>query len=235
MAQRPDERARSWERGLLRVFITHTHANREQAGDLKRALRDLAVDAFVAHDDIAPTREWENEILSALKSCDALIALLSEDARASEWVDQECGLAMARDVPIIAVDIGAVPYGFLGRYQALPGRGRGMDAIANDVFRILRSYGNTYWSLVEGLVTNLENADTFAEANARFGLLEQLAPLGLTEEHLDRIEAAYRTNDQVTYAFAAERGMEVLLGTHRAAWKQFREEERRAQEELDHG
>lgn len=196
-------------------------------------LREYGIDAFVAHDDIAPTRVWENEIIAALRSCNALVALLADDARASAWVDQECGWAMARGVPIISVDIGMVPYGFFGRYQALPGRGRGAAEIAYEVFRILLANGSAYWTLVEGLVANLERSESFKEANLRFRLLERLAPQGLAEDHLDRIEAAFRESSQVAGAFDVQRGVQQLLASHRQAWAEFWDEEKRAKYELD--
>lgn len=231
--QQPDEHERTWSRAFLRLFVTHTHENRQLAGDLKRAFDLYGIDAFVAHDDIAPTREWENEIIVALRSCNVLVALLSADAPASAWVDQECGWAMARDIPIISVDVGIVPYGFLGRYQALPSRGREAHEVARDIVQTLLQNPRTYWTLVEGMVTRFEQSGHFHEANRLFVLLDQLQLSGLTEEHLDRIETAFKTNYEVKEAHEVKRGLSDFLARHRAALKAFAEEERRAKHEYD--
>jgi hypothetical protein len=181
------------------------------------------IDAFVAHDDIQPTREWENEIIAALRSCHALVALLSDDAHASSWVDQECGWAMGRGVPVIPVDIGSVPYGFLARYQALAGRERTAANIAERIFEILRANPSTYWTLIEGLVTAFEQSVDFIDANTKFSLMAQLPLLGLTEDHLDRIEAAQRRNGQVAGAFRVQRSLRQLVDAQRRAWSQERD------------
>lgn len=233
MSRQPEDVEGNWESGLLRIFVTHTHAQRELAGDLKRALYRFGIDAFVAHDDIAPTREWENEIITALNSCTALIALLSEDAPASKWVDQESGWAMARDLPIISVDLGTVPYGFLGRYQALQGRSRSASDLASEVFRLLLANRHTYWTLVDALVTSFERSGSFSEANYRFDLLQSIPRQGLSEEQLDRIEKAFEENSQVAGAFTVQNYLQSLVRSHREAWEEFWEEERRAQLELD--
>lgn len=44
---------------------------------VKTALRDVAVDGFVAHEDIEPTSEWVTEIETALETCDALATFLT--------------------------------------------------------------------------------------------------------------------------------------------------------------
>ena len=58
---------------------------------------------FVAHVDIHPTKEWQDEIESALSSMDGFVALLTDKFHESDWTDQEVGFALARGVPIIAV------------------------------------------------------------------------------------------------------------------------------------
>ena len=75
--------------------------------------------AFVAHEDIHPTRAWQDEIENALHSMDGFVAVMTSEFHDSLWTDQEVGFALARGVPIIALRMGKDPYGFLGRFQAL--------------------------------------------------------------------------------------------------------------------
>lgn len=82
-------------------------------------LAKRSIDAFVAHDSIEPTEDWKAVILHALASCDACLALLTPGFHESVWCDQEVGFCIARDVLVIPLNFGLMPYGFFGSYQAL--------------------------------------------------------------------------------------------------------------------
>jgi hypothetical protein len=82
-----------WRTGMFRVFLTHLAAHRRLAADLQTALLEFGISAFVAHNDIEPTLEWQGEIETALATCDALVALLHPKFNASPWTDQEIGFA----------------------------------------------------------------------------------------------------------------------------------------------
>ena len=79
----------------------------------------FGISCFVAHSDIEPTRTWQKEIEKALFSMDVLIALMTEDFSDSNWTDQEIGVAIGRNVLILPIRMGADPYGFIGKYQAI--------------------------------------------------------------------------------------------------------------------
>lgn len=110
---------RIWGDAGYRLFLSHKAEIKVQAGDLKTRLIAFGVSCFVAHEDIHPTREWQEEIENALDSMDAFVALMTEDFHDSLWTDQEVGYALARSVPIIAVRLGKDPYGFIGKFQAI--------------------------------------------------------------------------------------------------------------------
>jgi hypothetical protein len=107
-----------WKAGMFRLFLSHTSANRRRAKSLANVFARYGIEAFVAHHTIQPTREWEREIVSALRSCDALCAILTEDFTKSLWCDQEVGFALARRKLVVPLRVDIDPYGFLGRVQA---------------------------------------------------------------------------------------------------------------------
>jgi hypothetical protein len=49
----------------------------------------------------------------------ALAALLTSDFHASNWTDQEIGIALGKGAPVISVRVSADPYGFIGKHQAI--------------------------------------------------------------------------------------------------------------------
>ena len=115
------EAARIWHGEYVRVFISHTSAFKDFANQLKSSLFEIGVSAFVAHDDIQPTLEWQRELVLALNSMHALIALVTKDFHESLWTNQEVGWAFGRGVSTISVKLDCVPCGFLGAKQALSG------------------------------------------------------------------------------------------------------------------
>ncbi|MCL4852634.1 MAG: TIR domain-containing protein [Bryobacteraceae bacterium] len=114
-----DDLPRIWSASGYRVFLSHKAEAREETALLKAQLCHLGIAAFVAHEDIEPTRPWQDEIENALASMEAFVALMTDDFHNSNWTDQEVGYAYAIGVPLIAVRLGKDPYGFIGRFQAL--------------------------------------------------------------------------------------------------------------------
>ena len=59
------------ETSQFRLFISHISENKHQATRLKECLAPYAISAFVAHEDILPTLEWQPEVERALYFMDA--------------------------------------------------------------------------------------------------------------------------------------------------------------------
>lgn len=58
--------------------------------------------------------------MQKLREASLLIAVVSPNFADSEWTDQEVGFALARGIPVLPVNAGKPPYGFLGHIQAVP-------------------------------------------------------------------------------------------------------------------
>ena len=67
-----------WEGPGLRVFICHIAEQKAFANDVKTYLEEWGITSFVAHTDIEPDAEWRDVIQRALRSCEALVALLHD-------------------------------------------------------------------------------------------------------------------------------------------------------------
>ena len=115
----PDAAKRLWAENDFRLFLSHKTEVKREAAALKDTLRYYGVSAFVARQDIHPTKEWQDEIENALATMDGFVALMTLSFHESHWTDQEVGYALARGVPIIAVRLERDPYGFLVKFQAL--------------------------------------------------------------------------------------------------------------------
>lgn len=126
-----------WEPHHFRLFVSHISSFKKTVAALQRALRDYGISAFVAHVDIEPTREWQEEIEAGLMSMDALAAILMTGFKESKWTDQEVGVAIGRKVLVLPLIRDVTPYGLIGKYQGLQTSGKSVAQVAADVFGAL--------------------------------------------------------------------------------------------------
>jgi TIR domain len=130
---------RNWDGTTdLRLFVSHIALRKDKAARLKGCLDSFAINAFVAHDDIHPTLEWQSEIERALGTMDAFLAMHTDGFSESCWTQQEIGYAVCRRVKIISLKMGNEdPAGFISKHQALPRQGRSAEAIAKHLNDLL--------------------------------------------------------------------------------------------------
>ena len=119
----PEDMNRVWGGGYKRkvlVFLSHRAGYRRQVSVVREQLEDKGLRCFLAHEDVAPTTIWQNEILNALETMDIFIGFVTDDFHGGGWPDQEVGYAYRRGVPRVFVKLeGADPRGMVGKEQAL--------------------------------------------------------------------------------------------------------------------
>jgi hypothetical protein len=201
-----------WTRGCLRLFISHISTQKSYVSAFRDALAEFGISGFVAHEDIAPSAEWEGEIETALTTMDAMTALLNPGFHASCWTDQEVGHAIGRGIPVFAVRCGEDPYGFMGRLQALSGFGKSPEALARELFDVIVRHKQTSRRLAEALIELLKNSNTFARAKWNIGLLEEA-----TYWHPNfaaELRSAIKNNDQVESSWGVPARIDRLIAKH---------------------
>lgn len=197
-----------WKEGHLRLFLSHLAEHRKFAGELKNALSSYGISCFIAHDDIEPTSEWEDEILLALSTCEVLIALLHAGFKSSNWTDQEVGFCMGRGIPSFSVRFDQDPYGFIGRFQAFNGGGKDAEGLAKDIFDKLRTHKQTERRMAEIIVSRFENSHSFQNAKQNMTLLEELETWH--PSFSDRISKAVKSNSQVSGSWGVPQRVKAL-------------------------
>ena len=204
-----------WEPDTLRLFLSHLSADKKSVAALATALLPFRVSAFVAHVDIEPTKEWEPEIERALRSADALCALLTPDFHASNWTDQEIGIAIGRGILVFSIRAGKDPYGFIGKYQALTGSGKKASELTTEIVDILAKHALTRERFAEVLVSSLEHAWSWEGCRSDMGILERFEYLG--ESHLSRLKASIGANEKVRTSHGVPARISRLAERLRAA------------------
>jgi len=187
-----------WQPGCFRLFISHTSANKVRAHALKQALTEYHIAAFVAHDDIVPTQEWEAEIERALRTTDALAPIITADFVESRWCDQEVGFAFGRGKLIVPLCSDTIPHGFLGKYQRLPTKGLLAPAVAEQLFNVLLPHPLTSQRMTDALVDRMANSGSFAISRRTMTLLEKLPRLN--DSQIAKLVQSTESNRQVREA-----------------------------------
>lgn len=137
------ELATFWEQGYFKLFISHLAIYKKNASALQSILLNYGISGFVAHEDIEPSKEWQEEIEKALHSMDALTAILMNGFKESNWCDQEVGFAVGKDVLIIPIRKEIDPYGFIGKYQAIKGSDTTVQEVAKLIFETIIKHPKT--------------------------------------------------------------------------------------------
>ena len=210
ISARAEEGTSCWDPGLFRLFVSHHHTVRGSAAKLKAVLARRGVSAFVAHDDIEPTAEWQAEIERALRSCQALAALLTKEFHPSYWTDQEVGVAFGRGVLILPVALGVNPYGFIGKYQALGNERMAVEELGEKLVEILLTHPLTKPLMGEPLVKAIETSWSFADSKRLLVLLEGYG--SFSPQMWERIVKAAEGNQQVRDAFGVPERIRALAG-----------------------
>ena len=188
-----------WTPGMLRLFLSHVSKHKVAVSKLKWQLRKYGIAPFIAHEDIEPSQEWQNEIELALRSMHALVALLTPDFHQSKWTDQEVGVALGKGTLVIPVRLGLDPYGFIGKVQGLPGNLDDPVSLASSIVDLLLKHKSTADKMQEALIVGLEKAASFDAAKV---VTKKITGLRLiTAGQLSRMEAAVTNNDQVAGSF----------------------------------
>ena len=184
-----------WKSDFFRLFISHLAKHRRFVADIQDKLLALGISSFVAHNDIEPTREWQDEIETALATSDGMLALLHPGFHESKWTDQEIGYAMGRQVLIVAARFGTDPYGFIGRFQGMNGNGKSASTVARELFDILRKHAMTRARIAEAVAALFCQSNSFANTRSNMKLLESVSYWDRTLS--DRVRAASESNLQI--------------------------------------
>ena len=188
----PDATKRIWGDSGFRVFLSHKSEVKKETATLKDGLRPFGISCFVAHEDIHPTKAWQDEIENALASMDAFVALMTDNFHDSNWTDQEVGYAVARGVPIIAVRLGKDPYGFIGKFQALSST---WPTAVADVVKVLIKND----PMLNAYIQALRNCRSWDSGNALAKVLPGIEKLNTLQ--IDALVAAYNETSELRGSF----------------------------------
>ena len=186
-----------WKTGHFKLFISHLASFKETIGHLKAALEKFCISGFVAHEDIEPTMEWQEEIEKGLFTMDALCAVLMPGFKESNWTDQETGVAIGREVLVIPVRKKLDPYGFIGKYQGFQSTGKNVDQVAEGIFFIISKHPKTKDKIIACIVDLLLLSNNKMEALERINALRKI--IDLPKERVVQLRSRFTENKNLRH------------------------------------
>ena len=179
---------------MIKAFISYAHEDKERAADIKTAFKKLGVESFLAHQTLDVSDDWRKRILNELCSSQIFIALLSENFKASDWCDQEAGIAVSRgeDVLIFPFWLGRTePYGFICKSQGKPlpsSQDKIIDAILNPMVERFPPD-----KIVHHLVIALGEVDKREEALKAMKRVDRFLD-NLSQDDIERVKLIAKNN-----------------------------------------
>lgn len=190
-----------WGAGF-RVFISHRVEDKQRASALKNELAAFGISAFVAHEDIEPSKEWLSTIENALLTMDAFVALITEGYNEKIWTNQEIGFAYCmnklKGIPYTSIRIGDDPKGFVGHIQALTPR-------TNDYTENLCNQWINHPRMIDSLIVAIEKSSSYTDSHKYFCFLEKTS--ALSEDQVKRLISAFNANPSVHKCYKLNGGI----------------------------
>jgi hypothetical protein len=123
------------------IFISYKSEESAQAHAVRSLLEANGIDCWMAPDSIEPGGEYGTQITNAVRTCDALVLLLTEAAQASTYVLSEIDLAMTfkKDIVPLHLDDVELNDAFLfriGVMQRIEAPGHAEEACRDLVMRL---------------------------------------------------------------------------------------------------
>lgn len=206
----------------LVLFFSHSHRDLKLIYEVKKVLEKTDwIECFVAHKDIKLGKEWEQKIKKYLECCHCLIAFLSENFKSSDYCDQELGVAIHRDIPILSFTLDKTGvYGFIKHLQAKPFRNP--EDLANQIEEYIFDKQESLYQVaqpkfqkaVETLKNNFLNSTNVKMAES---VLDQLIEFktGQIEDHfINEIQRNWKENNKIEEVTDIEGKMKTFFQKH---------------------
>ncbi len=100
---------------MFNVFVSYSTKDLKHVYELHEQIADKEVDVFVAEHSILPSESLTETIAAAIKRCDLFVLLWSSEAKDSNWVATELGMAIQQKKQILPLllDSELQPPGFI--------------------------------------------------------------------------------------------------------------------------
>jgi len=184
-----------WKPGHFKLFISHLATFKTTVSSLKKKLEMYGISGFVAHEDIEPALQWQDEIERGLFTMDAMCAILMPEFNLSKWTDQEIGVAIGRGILVIPIRKGLDPYGFIGKFQGFQAEGKSIHEVATAIFNILSSNIKTKNILIAKLSELFLLSNSLEDAQIKLKAIRLIKDL--SKSHIEVLATRIKDNQML--------------------------------------
>lgn len=197
----------------IKIFLSYSSLNKIGVGQIKSWLSEFGFKVFLAHEDIAPSLEWQKEIIKQLKDCNIFIPIITPQFNKSDWTDQESGMAFITKKLIVPISIGGLnPHGFPAIYQALPMNPKEIEKGCIEIVKTIKS-DSRYTSLVlDLLLQSLGKSRSFASSEWKTSLISEFETF--SKKQFDVILKSAIENNQIHLADGSRIDLQNLIKKH---------------------
>ena len=190
----------------IKIFLSYAYEDKSIIEKLANVLKQYNIEAFVAHIHIESGKKWAKEIKNAIKESQLFLAVITKNFHDSQYTDQEIGIAMGNNKPIIPIrlDDHTISRGFMNEIQANKFNINSTDDLIKLANRIRDEYTHID-DLIYAEKNNIDNNDylykkfNFDNTTSRkFGMHKELELIELIDyiygnlfDHLNWTEMDY--------------------------------------------
>jgi TIR domain len=197
----------------MQAFLSYQTQDRHIAAKVREFLDSITIPAFMAHEDINVSHEWQKVILDEISKADIFIPILSENYLKSPYCMQESGIAIFRMAGITVIPLstdGSVSPGFMTHVQSK--RIDPNNVSHSALFAGIAQYNCNF--AIDRMINRLALSRNYASAEANFKLLFPYLG-GATDEQIVEILEAAASNNQIADAgLCAREYLPPLFTTH---------------------
>jgi hypothetical protein len=193
-----------FDRTRLREW--YLKVNRFDHARVQRRRRRIVLHGRVGHVAVEPARGGNHQVgvvNVAARFLKIHPQLLTPGFGDSWWTNQKVGVALGRRVPVVSVQLGEDPRGFIGASQAIRAQNKDAAERARRLFEAFSGYPHLQPTLLSSLVRQWESVRSFSEGIRVMDLLNGCK--AMPEDLLLRVENAYRDNDQLHNSVGVKR------------------------------
>ena len=193
-----------FDKNIVEIFISHYTENKHDAKNIKNILCDFSpwIEVFVAHDDLQPAQNFEEDIIDKLKKCGLFILLVSKNIVDSNYVQQEIGMGKILNKRILPIRLDdTIQNGFIQQIQGIK-----KPELDGDLLKIIIEQLDFPTSI---LCKFLRHSITFKQTFLLYEILNEKNDF--TEEDLIYLKFGLEKNSQISDSYKKNGISELII------------------------
>ena len=193
-----------FDKNIVEIFISHYTENKHDAKNIKNILCDFSpwIEVFVAHDDLQPAQNFDEDIIYNLKKCVLFILLVSKNIVNSNYVQQEIGMGKILNKRILPIRLDdTIQNGFIQQIQGIK-----KPELDSDLLKTIIAQLNFPTSI---LCKFLRYSRTFKQTFLLYEILNEKNDF--TEEDLIYLKFGLEKNSQISDSYKKNGISELII------------------------